>query len=153
MITFQRLTRDDFELLGRWLAEPHVARWWNHDSSPDAIERDFGAAVDGLEPAQDHLVVHDGVPIGLMQFCMFHDYPEYVVEIAAVHPVDEGAASIDYLIGEPTYIGQGLGAAMIEQFVAHVWAHEPAATNIVVPVSSANVASWRALLQAIWRVT
>jgi aminoglycoside 6'-N-acetyltransferase len=41
---------------------------------------------------------------------------------------------------------------MIEQFVAHVWAHEPAATNIVVPVSSANVASWRALLRAGFRL-
>ena len=51
-ITFRRLTRDDFGLLARWLAEPHVHRWWFHD--PAAVERDFGPVADGTEPAEDH---------------------------------------------------------------------------------------------------
>ncbi|GAA1607828.1 hypothetical protein GCM10009789_72810 [Kribbella sancticallisti] len=42
--TFQRLTRADFPLLAGWLANPHVARWWNHETTPEALERDFGSS-------------------------------------------------------------------------------------------------------------
>ena len=34
-ITLRRLTRSDFPLLARWLAEPHVARRWVHQTTPD----------------------------------------------------------------------------------------------------------------------
>ena len=44
---FRALDRGDFALLRGWLAQSHVARWWNHDTSPAAVEADFGAAVDG----------------------------------------------------------------------------------------------------------
>ncbi len=39
-ITFERLGRQHFDLLGRWLAEPHVARWWNHDPSHEILRID-----------------------------------------------------------------------------------------------------------------
>ena len=41
-ITLRRLLRADFAMLSRWLGEPHVARWWTHETSQEAIERDFG---------------------------------------------------------------------------------------------------------------
>jgi aminoglycoside 6'-N-acetyltransferase len=152
MFTFERLTRDDFGLLARWLAEPHVARWWNHDPSPAAVERDFGDTADGREPSKDFLALHDGAPIGLIQYCRFHDYPDYVAEMADVYPVHDGAASIDYLIGDPAKIGRGLGTELIANFVERVWMHEPDTTHLVVPVNSANIASWRALCAAGFRL-
>ena len=42
VIGFRRVTRLDFPLLASWLCQPRIARWWNHDFSPEAIERDFG---------------------------------------------------------------------------------------------------------------
>ena len=39
------LQRSRFALLARWLAEPLVARWWNHKTSAAAIEREFGPSV------------------------------------------------------------------------------------------------------------
>ena len=44
---FRPLERTDFDLLAAWLAEPLVARWWNHETSPEALERDFGPTIDG----------------------------------------------------------------------------------------------------------
>lgn len=139
-------------MLGGWLAEPHVARWWNHDPSPTAVEDDFGDAVDGLEPAEDYLALADGVPVGIVQYCRFHDYPEYVEEMEPVYPVSPDMASIDYLIGDPQRVGKGLGTAVIAAFVDRVWNHEPDVAAIVVPVNSANVRSWRALLAAGFRL-
>jgi aminoglycoside 6'-N-acetyltransferase len=151
-ITFRRLTRDDFALLATWLGEAHVARWWAHESTSEAIERDFGPTIDGDEPAEDHLALRDGRPIGLVQYCRLADYAEYVEELATVLPVPAGAVSIDYLVGDPALVGRGLGTAMIRAFVDRIWETDAAASSVIVPVNSANVASRRALLAAGFRL-
>jgi aminoglycoside 6'-N-acetyltransferase len=148
--TFRRLTRDDFPLLCEWLAEPHVHRWWAHDFTPEAVEEDFGDTVDGEEPAQDYIVELYRQPVGLIQFCMFADYPEYIDEMPI--QVADGCGTIDYFVGNPERIGQGVGTTMIVAFVEHLWRSEPTLTHLVVPVNSANVASWRALLRAGFRL-
>lgn len=144
--TFRPLTRADFPTLAGWLARPHVAAWWVHEFDDEAIERDFGDAADGREPGEDWLALLDGRPFGLIQYSHFVDYPEYVEEMAAVYPVGPGAVSIDYLVGDVADTGHGQGTAMIAAFVERIWSVDDRATHIVVPVNSANVASWRALM-------
>ncbi len=119
-------------------------------SLPQAVERDFGPSVDGTEPNQDHLVLLDGRPIGLIQYSRFSDYPEYLEELTSLTPVPDRAVGIDYLIGDPALVGRGLGTEMISRFVEWIWNTE--ADAIIVPVNSANVASWKALLKAGFRV-
>ena len=145
MITLRHLTPADFPLLGRWLAEPHVARWWNHETGPAAVERDFGPATRGEEPAEDFLALVDGEPVGLVQRCKLSDYPEYLTELTEVVPVPADAATIDYLIGDPARVGRGLGPRLIAAMVDRTWRDLPATTAIVVAVVAANRASWRAL--------
>jgi aminoglycoside 6'-N-acetyltransferase len=151
-ITFRRLSRADFPLLARLLAEPHVARWWNHDVDPEALERDFGASADGAEPNEDWLVLLAGRPVGLIQYSRFDDYPEYRDELVPEFEVPTGAASIDYLLGDPALTGRGLGTAMIDAFVRRIWATAPDVPCLIVPVHADNVASWRALRSAGFRV-
>ncbi len=134
------------------MAAPHVREWWNHDPSPEAVEDDFGDAVDGAEAGEDWIAELDGRPIGLVQYSRFSDYPHYTVEMEPVYPVGDGVASIDYLVGERDMIGSGVGSAMISAFVEFVWNHDPSATSLVVPVNSANERSWHALLRAGFRL-
>ncbi len=145
---FRRVTRADFELLARWLAAPHVARWWNHEFTPEAVERDFGPIVDGCEPSEDHLALLEGRPIGLIQYSRYADYPSYRDELSPYVEVPDGAMSIDYLIGDPALTARGIGRMMIATFCDWIWRTDRAATCVIVPVSSANDASWRALLGA-----
>ncbi len=147
-IAFRRVTRADFPLLASWLAERHVARWWNHEFTADAVERDFGASANGEEPNEDYLVMLDGRSIGLIQYSRYADYPEYIDELAPLLPVPDDAVSIDYLIGDPTLVGRGVGTAMLVSFTERIWRINPQASCIIVPVCSANEASWRALLSA-----
>jgi aminoglycoside 6'-N-acetyltransferase len=147
-VTFRPLTRADLPLLRRWLAEPLVARWWAHDPSPEAVEVDFGPVLDGSDPTEVELACADGCPYGLLQRYTFADNPQYAEELAPVYPVPEGALSIDYLVGEPAMRGRGVGGVTIAAFVAQGWARYPAARDVVVPVASGNVASWRALERA-----
>ncbi|MCF2527719.1 GNAT family N-acetyltransferase [Yinghuangia soli] len=148
MISWRRVTEDDFPLLARWLAEPHVARWWNHETTAEAVARDFGPSARGAEPSQDWLASVDGVPCALVQRSFFADYPEYLDELGAFLDVPDGTLSLDYLIGERDLVGQGLGPRIIASAVAKAWADEPSATGIMIPVSTANQRSWRALEKA-----
>lgn len=148
MISWRTLTEQDFPLLGRWLAEPHVARWWHHDSSTAAVARDFGAAARGEEPSDDLLVLLDGRPVGLLQRSRYADYPEHAAELAPIIEVPAEAVCLDYLIGDPQLVGTGLGTRLIRSIVEATWDDYPDAPSIVVPVSAANRGSWRALEKA-----
>lgn len=147
-LEFTPLRRSDFPLLSDWLATPHVARWWDDDPSPDAIENDYGGCVEGTEPAEVFIVRCDGAAVGLIQRYRIGAYPQYLGEIAAVVDIPADAASIDYLVGPPDALGKGLGTAMIAAFVARTWQDYPATPSIVVPVHADNRASWRALERA-----
>jgi aminoglycoside 6'-N-acetyltransferase len=147
-VDFQPLRRDDFPMLGAWLAEPLVARWWHHETTQQAVERDFGPAVDGEEPTDMFLAAVGGRPFGLIQRYRVEDYEEDMRELASVWPVPREALSIDYLIGVSELRGRGLGAAMIAAFADSSWRAYPRAQDIVVPVAAGNRASWRALERA-----
>lgn len=147
-IGFRRLTTDDFPLLRGWLERPYVARWWHHETEPAAIERDFGPAARGEEPAEDLLALLGDRPFGLVQRCRLADYPDYRDEIAAITDVPSEALTIDYLIGEPDLVGRGLGTKMLTAVIRRSWRDHPAAEAIIVPVAAANTASWRVLTAA-----
>jgi aminoglycoside 6'-N-acetyltransferase len=148
MITWRRLREEDFPLLSRWLAQPHVARWWNHETSLDAVERDFGPSARGEEPNEDWLAILDGKPLGLVQRSRLIDYPEDLAEFAAIVTVPDNALTIDYLIGEPDQVGRGLGSRMIREMVGRSRLDHPEAEAVLVAVVAANRASWRALEKA-----
>ena len=147
-IELRPLRREDFPLLSRWLAEPLVARWWDDDSSLDAVEAQYGPSVDGTDPTALYLAEHEGRAFGFVQVYRFDDEPESLAELSTVCPVPPGALSVDYLIGEPDARGRGLGAAMIAAAVARGFADHPDAGELLVPVVAANEASWRALERA-----
>ncbi|WP_300015453.1 GNAT family N-acetyltransferase [Pseudonocardia sp.] len=144
-ITWRRVTAADFPMIGRWLAEPAVARWWNHETSPDAVERDFGPTLRGEEPSEDLIAALDGRPFGLAQRCRIDAYPEEHAGLAALTDVPDGAVTIDYLVDEP---GRGLGTWMIRSLLTDTWTAFPDAPCVIVAVAAGNVASWRALEKA-----
>ena len=144
-IAFRPLRRSDFPMLADWLAEPLVARWWNHETSEAAVERDFGTSVDGGDATEMFVASLDGRPFGLVQRYPIHAYAEYVDELSAVCAVPPGALSIDYLIGEPELRGSGLGAAMIAALIDQTWAAYPDAALAASEASSraeAATTSW-----------
>ena len=148
VLRWRPLAADDLPLLCRWLADPVVARWWAHDSTPEGVERDFGASVRGEEAGEDLVVSLDERPVGLVQRAVIADYPEDLAEFAALVEVPEGAVELDYLVGEPALRGRGLGSRIIAALVEDTWTAHPAAPAVLVAVAATNVASWRALEKA-----
>ncbi len=147
-VTFRRLQRSDYSMLAGWLEQPHVKRWWNHDSTPEAIEADFGACIDRVDLADIFIALWDGRPAGLIQSYLFGDNPGYMDEVSPLVNASPEALSIDYFVGEPDLLRQGVGAAIIRALVDDIWRDYPAAPSVIVPVNAANPASWRVLENA-----
>lgn len=145
---FRRTTRADLPLIQHWLRQPFVARYWAHDTSDAAIERDFAGSIDGTEPSEDFVVERDGEPIGFIQRSRIHDYPDGHAELIALLDVPAEAWTIDYFLGEPTAVGRGLGTAMIRAFTADCWDRHPTCPAIIVAVAAGNAASCGALRSA-----
>ena len=148
VLSFRPLTARDLPMLAGWLREPQVARWWNHETSREAVERDFGPSTRGEEPGQDLVVLLDGQPVGLLQRSVISDYPEDLAEFSAVIEVPPGAVELDYLIADPALRGRGLGSRMIAAAVADTWHSYPDAPAVLIAVAAANAASWRAVEKA-----
>lgn len=146
-LRFRPLARDDFGLLSEWLAAPHVQRWWREDHRPDAVEANYGPAVDGDDPTEVFVVEEGGQPIGLVQRGRLADDPEWR-EALAVASTPDDAATIDYLIGVEARTGRGLGTEIIRRLVEDTWASYPEVPAVVVSVQQDNRPSWRALERA-----
>jgi aminoglycoside 6'-N-acetyltransferase len=143
-LSWRRVVADDFGLLGRWLADPVVARWWNHETDPAAVARDFGPGTRGEESGEDWLVSLDGEPVGLVQRARIADYPEEHAAFAALTEVPPGAVMLDYLVGPAARRGRGLGTRVVADAVDRTWAQTDA-PSVLVAVVAANTASWRTL--------
>ena len=125
-----------------------MARWWNHETTPEALERDFGPSVDGLDATSMFIGSVDGRRLGLIQRYPIEAYPEYLDELNSVCAVPAGALSVDYFVAEDRVRRRGFGAAMISALVSASWGSCPEANDVIVPVSTVNIGSWRALERA-----
>jgi aminoglycoside 6'-N-acetyltransferase len=132
-------------MLGGWLAAPHVARWWADDPSLDALERDYGGAIDGSEPWEVFVMVVDGEDVGLIQRYRIDADLDALAALEDIVVVPQGAMSMDYLIGDAHRTGKGLGTRIIAAFVERLWTDHPSCPCVIVPVHAENRASWRAL--------
>ncbi len=104
---FVPVTRADYPLLRRWLAEPHVAATWGEPEEEIAlIEQD----IDGGD-CQMH-VVHADAPIGFIQ-----DWCPHLVGVPHMTDLPQGTRAIDTFLGEPAYLGQGHAKAYVRQYV------------------------------------
>ncbi|PTM95999.1 GNAT family N-acetyltransferase [Mycoplana dimorpha] len=140
MFVFRPVTEADLPLLLRWLAEPHVRRWWGEpEVEAEEIRGHFSDPL-----VNPYLVLLDGEPIGYIQ--------SYVVD-GPEHPYGDqpaGTVGIDQFIGPRSHIGRGLGPQMIEAFVAGLF--EQGVERIIIDPHPDNRPAIRAYEKAGFRV-
>jgi RimJ/RimL family protein N-acetyltransferase len=143
-VTIRPLTRDDFPLLRRWLAMPHVRAWWPSEPlTPAGVERKYGPRVDGTAPTRVFVIELARRAVGLIQCYRHEDHADWDRAVGL-----PAAAGIDYLIGEVAQCGRGTEPAAITRFTPYVFSSYPDVAVIVAAPQAANRASRRALEKA-----
>lgn len=151
-LAFRRLGQSDLSLLAAWISRPHVQEWWREPSDLSSVEEKYGPCVQGSDPTEVFIVEHGGAAVGMVQRYLLADEPGWLKSLAPSGAHDK-AAGIDYLVGEASAIGHGLGPTMIKAFVESTWSRYPEVTAMVVSVAQGNRRSWRALEKAGFRRT
>lgn len=141
MLRLRPMTSDDLPVVRGWLDLPHVARWWLADTTAEAEIAKTRRRVAGPRSATILLMATwDDVPIGWCQWYRWADYPAD----AAAMDARDGEVGIDYAIGDPAFVGRGVGTALIAALVAWARQARPGAGVLTDP-DAANTASRRVL--------
>jgi len=116
-IAFRPLTRADFRDVVAWQAQPHVARWWGEEATGlQAAEAHYGPAIDGDDPA----------------YALLTARPD--------------AVGFDYLVGDPGWVGRGVGTRMLWVYLRDVVVPGyPEASELFAAPDHRNLASLRVL--------
>lgn len=145
---FRPLTEDGLPLMHRWLNLEHVMRFYSPGGMTyEAVKRKYLPRINGTEPTYSYLIMDGEFPVGYIQAYLICDFPDYARAIG----VDDRAAGVDLFLGEPNYIGRGLGPAIIRQFLREVvWGRMGASACVIGPEVH-NQAAIRAYAKAGFR--
>ncbi len=146
-VSFRRLQSSDLALLHRWLNAPHVARWWyGDDTSWHGVQEEYTLYIEGREPVDPYLILHDGRPIGYIQTYLISDDEEYASLVGV-----EDSAGVDMFIGEEEYLYRGLGGEILRRFLLEVVFLDENVKVCVIGPEPKNVAAIRAYEKAGFR--
>ena len=137
---FRAVTEADLPMLSAWLAEPHVAEWWD---DPDTEIASIREAMDSVE-TEPLIVELDGRPIAYIQ--------SYDPHLEDGHPYQDqpfGTLGIDITIGPPDLVGKGHGSAIVRQFADMLF--EEGAPRVVIDPDPKNLRAIRAYEKAGFR--
>jgi aminoglycoside 6'-N-acetyltransferase len=114
-IDFRPMSADDLPMVEAWLRAEHTQPWWSYATDHEEIVQ----AARGEVPVEQWILRIDGSDAGYFQLYDVAYDDEYRTVCASVG-VAPGTAGIDYLIGEPSLIGGGIGTRAIATFVGDV---------------------------------
>ena len=115
---------DDFALIMRWRAMPHVHEWWDPDDpAPDMDEvlRHYRPTTDPQYPTSGCVIELDGRPVGYLQFYRWADWiHDSSTHVGAEIPLEDDPWGLDIYIGEPDLVGRGLGSRAVALACRHL---------------------------------
>ena len=138
-IRLRPLEDSDIPLMTQWLHQAYVLKWY-HDA--DEWLEEIRTRNDQFAWVH-HFIVMDGqTPVG---FCQYYDCLDANAMEDWYEVTQRGTYSIDYLIGNEAYLGQGYGKAIVGLLTETV-KHLGQATHIIVKPEKENHASNHVLL-------
>lgn len=142
VVALRPMTRGDLPHLIRWLNAEHVHRWYAVDGepTPEWVAENYGPDIDGKTPVTFWVIEVNGRSVGFCQDYRISDEPDY-----ALLTPDPDAIGFDYAIGEPAFVGRGIGPRMAWVWLTSVPRRYPGATACFAAPDHRNAASLRML--------
>lgn len=122
ILSFTPLEEQHFPLLCKWLQTPHVKKWWDSHISwnMEKVQEKYDSYTQGFKMENKvrkaiypYIILCDETPIGYIQF---YDAYDFVREVPLKN-LPPSLAALDFYIGEESYLGKGLGAKILLQFI------------------------------------
>jgi aminoglycoside 6'-N-acetyltransferase len=133
--------REDLPRLREWLAQPHVAEWWDAPDGAEAIADGVGARVGRAHPVQPWIVELDSRPVGFVQWYRVADELDWFPGV----DVPPETVALDLALGDPDLLGRGVGRRVALEFVHHVLrASAPDSTEVWIDPNPRNERAVRA---------
>ncbi len=125
-IFFKKLTYSNLSLLEKWLEMPHVKPFWDKEIiwTKELIKEKYEPYIRGERKSLEAFIIHlNNRPIGYIQMYNAFDFPRDGFDPKDVWSDEMGSlAAIDFYIGDPDYIGKGLGTEILKVFLSdHVF--------------------------------
>ena len=139
-LSIQPVDEKDIDMLTLWLNKDYILKWY-HD--PNEWLAEINGRNDGYSWIHHFIVMAENTPIG---FCQYYDcYNARDLEdwYSVTEPND--TFSIDYLIGNESYLGKGFGKEIVKILTETVQS-EAQAKQIIVQPDADNHASNHVLM-------
>jgi Acetyltransferases, including N-acetylases of ribosomal proteins len=127
-LALRKINHSDIPLLTEWLNKDYISKWY-HDT--DDWLREINGRNDKFNWIHHFIVMDEQTPVGFCQYydCYDADGMENWYEV-----VRRGDTfSIDYLIGNESYLGKGYGKSIVKLLTETVFKEEKAKQIIVQP--------------------
>ena len=145
-MTFRPLVASDLAMLHEWIHRPHVAQWWAHPSTLEALEADYLSPAAAQSSTRAYIAMLDDAPLGFVQV--------YVAVGAGggwwEDERDPGVRGIDQFLADAGRLGQGLGSAMVRAFVGQIFG-DPAVSKVQTDPDPRNLRAIRSYAKAGFR--
>lgn len=109
-VALRAMVRGDLPDVLRWRRQEHVRRWWGEVEEPteESVVAQYGPRIDGVEPTRMWVIEVNGRSAGFVQDYRLRDHPALVPLTR-----DPDAIGVDYVVGEPHLLGQGVATTML----------------------------------------
>jgi RimJ/RimL family protein N-acetyltransferase len=121
-----QLTNSDIDIVKKWLYKEHVRKWFKE---PEEWLKEISGREQNYSFIKHFIVFCQNEPIG---FCQYYACSEADEEEYRSYP-KEGTYSIDYCIGEESYLGKGYGQEIVERLVDLIWKIKESKLIVVQP--------------------
>ena len=142
---FRPLTETDLPLLYDWLNQPHLLEWWGGETSVDDVREKYLPRIAGSDAARPYLAYIEDEPIGYIQYYLASEGTDWWPDEPG-----PGVLGIDQFLADGDRLGQGLGTAMVSQFVAFLM-EDPSVTEIRVDPRPDNLRAIRCYIKVGFR--
>ena len=117
MLTLRRLENEDVDIVKDWLMKEYVAQWFG-DASEWLFE--INHRHEQFAFIKHFIAEENGVPIG---FCQYYNWNKAFEEDMDSEP--SGSFGIDYMLGEESMLGKGLGKQLVKLICEKVISEQP----------------------------
>lgn len=108
MYSLRKLEDRDIPMVKVWLQQAYIAKWFGEvDEWMNEMQGRFGE----YSFIHHFIAERDGAPIG---FCQYYNWGSLPPDDETGPPEPAGTYGIDYLLGEETLLGKGIGKRLVK---------------------------------------